>query len=128
MARKLTDEPQTLLVRDPISGTLITLYYRIPTSEERVAYQTSAFRMEGQQRQLRLGETRLKFGLEILTGFAPGDFSLVRDGQEVPLDPETDSDWKEHLGRHAADLVSFLGQYVFEGLRVEMVGSQTRGE
>ncbi|MFP3866877.1 MAG: hypothetical protein ACLFUU_01775 [Desulfobacteraceae bacterium] len=128
MGRKLTDEPQTLLVRDPISKTVITLYYRVPTSEERVAYQTSAFRIEGQRRQLRLGETRLKFGLEILTGFAPGDFSLIRDGQEVPLDTEKDPDWKDHLARHAPDLISFLGQYVFEGLRAETAGSANWGE
>ncbi|MBW1986888.1 MAG: hypothetical protein JRI50_06635 [Deltaproteobacteria bacterium] len=128
MGRKLADEPQTLRVRDPISGTVITLYYRIPTSEERVAYQTSAFRIEGQRRQLRLGETRLKFGLEIMTGFAPGDFYVIKDGQEVPLDAATDSDWKEQLARHAPDLISFLGQYVFEGLRAESAGSPNWGE
>jgi hypothetical protein len=128
MPRKLTDEPQTLTVRDPVSGTVITFYYRIPTSEERVAYQTSVFRIEGQRGQMRLGETRLKYGLEIVTGFAPGDFYLIKEGQEVPLNPEEDSDWKDHLARYAPDLISFLAQYVFEGLRVETVESRHLGE
>jgi len=78
----------------------------------------SAFRLEGGQRRFCLGETRLKFGLEILTGFEAGDFLVVEEGGEVPLDPERHPDWKERLGEHAPDLVSYLAQQIFEGLRV----------
>ena len=80
MARKLGEERHSLALKDPLSGGMITLYYRRPTTEERVAYQMSAFRLEGGKRRLALGQTRLEFGLQILEGFEPGDF-LVDAGR-----------------------------------------------
>lgn len=118
MARILGEEIHSLMVHDPVSGSPVTLYYRRPTSEERVAYQLSAFRLEGGQRRFCLGETRLKFGLEILTGFGPGDFLVTEGDKEAPLDPERHPDWKERVKEHAPDLVSYLAQQIFEGLRV----------
>jgi len=118
MARILGEERHTLQVQDPVSGSVITLEYRRPTSEERVTYQLSAYRMEGGERRFCLGETRLKFGLEILTGFGEGDFRLKEDGGDAPLDPARHPDWKERLAEHAPDLVAYLAQQVFEGLRV----------
>lgn len=118
MARVLNEGDHSLVVHDPVSGTVVTLHYRRPTSEERVAYQLSAFRLEGGQRRFCLGETRLRFGLEILRGVGTGDFLITEDGGEIPLDPERHPDWKERLEEHAPDLVSYLAQQVFEGLRV----------
>jgi hypothetical protein len=118
MTRVLGEERQALAVYDPVSESAVTLHYRRPTSEERVAYQLSAFRLEGGERRFCLGETRLKFGLEILTGFGMGDFLVSEDGEEVPLDPEQHPDWKERLREHAPDLVSYLAQQIFEGMRV----------
>ena len=118
MARVLGEENHSLVIHDPVSGSAVTLYYRRPTSEERVAYQLSAFRLEGGQRRFCLGETRLKFGLEILTGFGSGDFLVAEDGGEAPLDPKRHPDWKERVKEHAPDLVSYLAQQIFEGLRV----------
>lgn len=118
MARILGEERQAMRVQDPVSGSVITLYYRRPTSEERVAYQLSAYRLEGGERRFCLGETRLKFGLEILTGFSEGDFQVREDGQAVALDPARHPDWRERLAEHASDLVAYLAQQVFEGLRV----------
>ena len=105
-------------VQDPVSGSVITLYYRRPTSEERVAYQLSAFRIEEGERRFCLGETRLKFGLEILTGFGAGDFQVREAEAETPLDPARHPDWKARLAEHAPDLVAYLAQQVFEGLRL----------
>lgn len=118
MAIILGEENHSLVIHDPVSGSEVTLYYRRPSSEERVAYQLSAYRLEGGQRRFCLGETRLKFGLEILTGFGPGDFLVAADGGEVPLDPERHPDWQQRVGEHAPDLVSYLAQQIFEGLRV----------
>ncbi len=125
MARILGEERQAMRVQDPVSGSVITLFYRRPTSEERVAYQLSAYRIEGGERRLCLGETRLKFGLEILTGFNEGDFQVSEDGQAAPLDPARHPDWRERLAEHAPDLVAYLAQQVFEGLRV--AGPQESG-
>jgi hypothetical protein len=117
MGRILGEETHSLAIQDPVSGSVITLHYRRPTSEERVAYQVSAFRLEGGERRFCLGETRLKFGLEILTGFAPGSFFISEAGRREHLDPARHEDWKDRLARHAPDLVAYLGQVVFEGLR-----------
>jgi len=114
----LKERVHSLVVHDPVSGAEVTLHYRLPTSEERVAYQLSAFRLEGGERRFCLGETRLKFGLEIMTGFGAGDFLVTEADGELPLDPGRHPDWKERLKEHAPDLVSFLAQRVFEGLRV----------
>jgi hypothetical protein len=118
MGRILAEEDHTLAIQDPVSGSVITLRYRRPTSEERVAYQLAAFRLEANERRFCLGETRLKFGLEILTGFAAGDFLLRERGEVVPLDQNLHADWKAKLAEHAPDLVSYLAQQVFEGMRV----------
>ncbi len=118
MARLLGEQRHVLAIQDPVSGSVINLYYRRPTSEERVAYQLSAFRLEHGERRFCLGETRLKFGLEILTGFGDGDFVITAEGEETRLDPARHPDWKERLAEDAPDLVSYLAQQVFEGLRV----------
>ena len=118
MPRILGDERQVMAIQDPVSGSVITLYFRPPTSEERVAYQVAAFHLENGERRHRLGETRLKFGGEILNGFAPGDFLVTEAGGAAPLDPGRHQDWKARLVAQAPDLVSYLGQQVFEGWRV----------
>jgi hypothetical protein len=122
MARILGEPRHTLAIQDPVSGSVVRLHYRGPTSEERVAYQLSAFRFEGGERRFCLGETRLTFGLEILTGFGAGDFLIAADGGQTPLDPALHPDWKERLAEDAPDLVSYLAQQVFEGLRVASRG------
>lgn len=124
MPRVLGTKSQTLAIEDPVSGSVITLHYRLPTSEERVAYQLAAYRLEGGERQFRLGETRLEFGLKILTGFQPGDFLVEEGAGRVPLDPERHPDWKERLAAAAPDLISYLGQQVFEGFRVAARGTE----
>ena len=117
MARLLGEQRHVLAIQDPVSGSVINLHYRRPTSEERVAYQLSAFRLENGERRFCLGETRLKFGLEILTGFGAGDFVITEEDREIPLDPARHPDWKERLTVEAPDLVSYLAQQVFEGMR-----------
>jgi hypothetical protein len=118
MPRILGEERHRLAISDPVSGSTITFFFRPPTSEERVSYQLSVFHLDGGERRLRLSETRFRFGLEILVGFAAGDFIFQKDGEAQNLDPDLHPDWKEHLAKHAPDLVSYLGQQVFEGLRV----------
>ena len=127
MGRLLGEERHALAVQDPVSGSVVTLYYRRPSSEERVAYQLSAYRLEGGQRRFCLGETRLKFGLEILTGFGAGDFLLQENGEQVPLDPERHPDWKSRLAEDAPDLVAYLAQQVFEGMRLASRGEPEWG-
>jgi hypothetical protein len=99
MPRILGEERHRLAIQDPVSGSAITLYFRRPTSEERVAYQLSVFHLDGGDRRLRLSETRLRFGLEILVGFDPGNFILQENGRNENLDPDRHPDWKERLAK-----------------------------
>jgi hypothetical protein len=123
----LGEERHRLAIQDPVSGSVITLTYRRPTTEERVAYQLSVFHLDGGEQRLRLSETRLRFGLEIVLGFESGDFLIQENGEAVKLDPDRHSDWKERLAEHAPDLVSYLAQQVFEGLRVVARGGPEWG-
>ncbi len=127
MARMIGESQQVLAVHDPVSGSVIRLHFRVPTSEERVAYQVSAYRLEGGERRFCLGETRLRFGAEILVGFGAGDILLTENGCLTPLDPSRHPDWKAKLVEQAPDLVSYLAQQVFEGWRVVGRGEQEWG-
>ncbi len=127
MSRVLGDKHQAMAIHDPVSGSVITLYFRPPSSEERVAYQLAAFHLENGERHYRLGETRLKFGAEILQGFAPGAFLVAEEGGPTPLEPARHEDWKARLMAQAPDLVSYLGQQVFEGWRVVSRGEAECG-
>ena len=68
------------------------------------------------------GERALRSGWRILTGFGAGDFIIAAEGGQTPLDPARHPDWKERLGEDAPDLVSYLAQQVFEGMRVASRG------
>lgn len=116
---KPTDKNE-LVVLDAISGTDIVLYYRTPTTSERVAYQRAQIKKEGKKIKIRASQARQEFGLKILTGFADGAFGY--DGRPISSNPEAANyreDWKDLVLAQAADLVEVLALTVFEGARVE---------
>lgn len=117
MARQLGVEKNTLRLYDNIGGGTIELYYRMPTTRERAEYANAAVTRKRNKILVNAGEARLTFGAKILTGFRPGDF-LDADGRQFSSDatrPDYRADWKEMLCEHAADLVSLLAGYVFDG-------------
>jgi len=75
-------DKNVLTINDTISGDKIELYYRLPTTEEMVDYQSHMFRRQGKKLLINAFETRLNYGLKILTGFREGaspPFSKGRD-------------------------------------------------
>jgi len=119
MARRLSDEQNELTIRDNLSGTDIKLFYRMPTTKERIGYQNDSVRRENGRVQTRTVETRIKYGHKILTGIREGDFEVLKDGKYVPLssDPASeflDPAWKEHVKTHAADMLELLAARVFD--------------
>jgi hypothetical protein len=109
-----------LVVHDGLSGGEIELYYRTPTTAERVSYMSRLVKREKDKVKMRSAETRLHFGMEILTGFKDGAFGF--DGNPIssdPAHPNYREDWKDLVKETASDLVSLLGFVVFEGARVE---------
>jgi hypothetical protein len=114
-------DKNVLIINDARSGTEIELYYRNPTTEEEVAYQTKLFKKMGKKVKLNAFDTRLNYGLKILTGFRDGDFGM--DGKAISADPAAPDyrpDWKLLLREQAPDIVTTFAFTVFEGARADM--------
>lgn len=112
-------ETNTITIQDARSGSEIELYYRNPTSREEALYQAKIVKRKGSKVVLKTFDTRLEFGLRILTGFRVGDFGV--DGQpisSVPGSPGYREDWKDIVAEGASDIVRALALTVFEGVRV----------
>ena len=119
MPRRIGDELNELRIQDNISNSTIVLYYRMPTTEETVAYTNEMTSRRRNKLISRLGETRQKYGLRILEGYRRGDFEKKVGKKYVPFDSDPDSkhhapDWKKLVKVHAPDLVELLARHVFE--------------
>ena len=119
MARDLDNDFNELKLHDNISDSQIVLYYREPTTEERMAYANESVQRKRNKVVTRVPETRVKFGAMILTGFREGDFIFKKDGVKVPMSADASSpnyypDWKSHIQRKASDLLMILAAHVFD--------------
>ncbi len=113
--RDFAAERNVLEIRDGTSGDLHEIYYRMPTNEERAAYQNGAFERHGQKLRPRIFENRLKFGVRIITGFKKGTLGVGgKTFSSEPDDPDFRQDWKDLLLRHAGDVVASVSVAVFE--------------
>ena len=109
-----------LTIKDSISGTDIELYYRLPSTPERVAYQSKMFRAKGGKMKMQVLEARLEFGLRILTGFREGDFGFKK--KPIASEPQSENykeNWKELIQATAADVVNVFAFVVFEGATLQ---------
>ncbi len=113
--RDFAAERNILDIQDGITGEVHEIWYRMPTNEERAAYQNGVFERRGQRIKSRIFENRLKFGSRIITGFTRGTLGI--DGKlfsSDPNDPDFRQDWKDLLVRHAGDIVASVAASVFE--------------
>ncbi|MDI9559676.1 MAG: hypothetical protein QM235_00600 [Pseudomonadota bacterium] len=107
-----------IVINDARSGTEIELYYRNPTTQEEVEYQTKLYKRKS-NKLIMNPKIKLDLGLAILTGFREGDFGVK--GKPISSDPESPNyyeDWKGLLARTASDIISTFATVVFEGARV----------
>ena len=120
MPRRLSDELNELRIQDNISGSTIVLSYRMPTTQESINYTNQLTQRRKNKLVMRFGETRQKFGALILVGFRTGDFERLVDGEYVPMasDPQDKEyffpEWKEHIKKHAPDIIEALAIHVFD--------------
>jgi len=112
MPRVLSKETYELRIQDNISGSELVFYYRMPTTQERIAYQNEGTQRIKNKLVFRTGQTRQKFGAKILRGIRKDDFIVEKDGK--PVDISSMPDWKELIEEHAMDLVELLAAHVFE--------------
>ena len=113
--RDFAAERNILEIQDGITGDVHEIHYRMPTNEERAAYQNGVFERRGQKIKSRIFENRLKFGARIITGFAGRTLGI--DGRAMSADPgnpDYRQDWKDLLVRHAGDIVASVAASVFE--------------
>ena len=112
----------SIKIEDPATDDVHELYYRQPTVKERNAYEASRFVRRKNKLINKSFETRLKFGLRILTGFKKGTFGI--NGKPFSSDPQDGDyreDWKALLQKGAPEIVAKLGQKVFESMDLDTV-------
>lgn len=118
-----------LKINDAVSGTKIELAYRMPTTQEMVQYQARQVHRVGGKVVLKPFETRLNYGIKILTAIRDGDFGY--DGKPISCNPQSadyKENWKELLRESAADIITTLAVTVFEGARVDTGEIRIDGE
>lgn len=116
MARMLGNIISEAVMDDKLGGGEIILYYRPPTTKERVEYTNLGFRRQAGKLVINKGETRMDYGLKIITGFRFGDF-LDAKGKPFASEPEHKdyrADWKDLLMDGGQDLVDLLAARVFD--------------
>ena len=104
---------------DIVTGEEVTLFYRTPTTKERLVYDASSFEKKGGKIISLVHQTRQKFGLKILTGFKKG--CLACDGKLIssdPQDPDYYAEWKNEFQNTCGDLIKFMAVVVFEGVQL----------
>lgn len=117
MPRTLSSGQCELTFYDKLSGSNITLFYRIPTAEEQIKYINSQVTRNGRKIESTMGENRLDGGLKILLGFKEGAFENEK-GKLISSDPQSanyNEKWKDLVSTFAPDVIARLAMVVFEG-------------
>ncbi|MCK9195439.1 MAG: hypothetical protein M0P16_00480 [Syntrophales bacterium] len=116
MPRELSNSPCEVTFDDRISGDKITLYYRTPTTAERVKYTNGYVTRQGNKIVSTVGELRMRAGSAILTGFKTGAFSVPGKGliSSTPTDNDYDPEWKSAVKQYAPDVIEMLAVIAFE--------------
>lgn len=119
-----------MVISDAVSGAEITLFYRVPTTTERMDYFSNLYKREGDELIDRSSETRLYWAKKVITGVGEGCFGFQPKKKKkndpepeiVPLSSDKDSDhymkdWLDLVVQLAPDLVEFLVVRVFDGAK-----------
>jgi len=119
MARREAVEKNELKINDNLSGSIVKIYFRMPTPSERQGYNNMAVQRQGRKVQFKQSDARLKYGMTILTGIGDGDFERKVDNKHVPIssDPASEhyfEEWKPWMQEHAGDLVMLMAAHVFD--------------
>ena len=119
MPRILSDDLNTMVMQDNLSGEDLTVFYRMPTTKERSGYANESIKRQRNKVSVRISETRRKYGKLILQGIKEGDFMVKKDGKLVPLSsdegsPNFDPGWKDKMEVFASDIIEALAATVFD--------------
>lgn len=128
-----------IVMADPVSGSEISIFYRMPTTEERKSYVGAQYKRIEDNIEDHSYEARVKYGKKIMSGIGEGQVAFEGkddDGKpevmQVSSDPESKhyrADWKDLIERYMPDVLWFLSFRVFEGMSVARINPNTsRGD
>ncbi len=131
MPRELSDKPCEITFYDRISDSEITLYYRLPTTDERVKYSNSLITRRGNKISSNVGAARIKYGADILLGFKEGAFATEKGIiSSDKASPKYDPNWKSTVQKYAPDVIENLAILAFESslMADDTLGGADEGE
>jgi hypothetical protein len=116
MPRELSNEHNEVTFQDHISGDKIKLYFRMPTTAERIKYTNGYVARQNNKIVATIGETRMKAGAAILMGFEKGAFLVPGKGliSSKPGEENYDPEWKATVKQFAPDIIERLAIHAFE--------------
>lgn len=120
MPRELKNKTATVVFRDQIAGGTCKLSYRIPTASEIQEYDSMRIRREGDKSFDNAATARIQMALKILTGIRDGDFTV--DDKPISSDPQSEhynEKWKDLVYDAGADILAFLGMFVFDKIPID---------
>lgn len=97
--------------KDPTCGDELHIYYRTPTTKERISFKTESFVRKGKKFINKVHEKRQEYALKIITGFRDGDLTIDRK----PIGPNHKG-WKELIEETCGDILDLIAMAVFEGI------------
>lgn len=114
-----------LTLMDKLSGGELEFYHRLPTNDERVAYDNAMTKRKGAKvvvsRDYQI--TQAKYGARLLTGFKKGDFAV--DGKAISsdqADPDFYPQWKNLLFRKRPDLLAHVARTIMSSVAQAELG------
>lgn len=115
---KKSDRNKVVLA-DSVSGDELVIFYMTPTAPQVKAYRQQSIKRKGDKMVMDTFTPGLRIGLEIITGIGEGCFGY--DGEPISSDPASPhfrKDWKELLKETACEVVLYVAQVAFDGVKI----------
>ena len=119
-----------IVMADPVSGSELSIFYRMPTTEERKTYIGAQYKRVEDTIEDHSYDARVKYGKKIMTGIGEGQVAFEAEGKilQISSNPEKEhyrADWKDLIEQYMPDVLWFLSYRVFEGMSVARVTPNT---
>lgn len=115
-----------LTIYDKISDTKVTLFYRTPTTKERIQYKSALINTSLKSKELEeVMKVQINWAKELLTGFSEGSFCF----DDKPISAVEDNanynpGWKEIVAEGAADILLTFVEIVLDSPNYAIKGTE----
>ena len=101
---------------DRASNSTIKLFYRTPTTEERIQYKSALVNVTVKSKDAAdIIKTQLEWGKKILTGFAEDSFCV--NGKPISSDEKSENyhpGWKDAVAETASDILLTFVEFILD--------------